>query len=55
VNIPKSCIEQIQKQRTQFANVRDPRKDWERSIRRDFEDVATWLPCGSLKAFADIG
>jgi SAM-dependent methyltransferase len=55
VNIPKSCIEQIQKQRTQFANVRDPRKDWERSIRREFEYVATYLPHGRIGAIADIG
>jgi SAM-dependent methyltransferase len=55
VIIPKSCIEQIQKQRTQFANVKDPRKNWERSIRPDFEEVAIWLPHGLPRAIADIG
>jgi SAM-dependent methyltransferase len=54
MNIPKSCIEQIRKQRTQFADESDPRALWEANIRRDFDDVFPWIP-ENCKSYADIG
>jgi len=53
VIIPKSCIEQIRKQRTQFAELRDPRAEWELSIRRDFRDILRCIT--GTSTVADIG
>jgi SAM-dependent methyltransferase len=52
--VPDCCLEQIRKQRTQFARVPDPAAAWAASIARDWAEIAGLVPW-PCAATLDIG